>query len=33
MTMLQRTLSWWILSATALLPGMASGTAAAAKGR
>ena len=31
MTMLQRTLSWWILSATAFLPGMASGTAAAAK--
>jgi len=31
MTMLQRTLSWWILSATALLPGMGGGTAAAAK--
>ncbi len=31
MTMLQRTLSWWILSATALLPGMAGSTAAAAK--
>src|SRR5271157_827096 len=31
MTMLQRTISWWILSATALLPGMAGGTAAAAK--
>ena len=29
--MLQRTLSWWILSATALLPGMVTGTAAAAK--
>lgn len=31
MTMLQRTLSWWILSATALLPRMVSSTAAAAK--
>src|SRR5271157_4280561 len=31
MTMLQHTISWWILSATALLPGMVSSTAAAAK--
>ncbi len=31
MTMLQRTLGWWILSATALLPGMAAATAKAAQ--